>query len=62
MFELKVEQENSRGYGEEIVLYFNNEEFEKMCLLMQMLMKASRDEITFLVREIEEGQVEDDEN
>jgi len=60
MFELLVKQK--RNYKEELILYFEKSQFEEMCNLMQSIMKASKHEVDFLIREIEEGQVEEDED
>lgn len=59
MFELCIVQKIK--YDEEIILYFKEEQFEEMMNVISSMVKHSNSEIRFSFRQIEDGQIEEEE-
>jgi len=60
MFELKIKQKNKGNNYTEDHFYYS-EDLKKLFDLIQLSIELSDEEISYVIREIEEGQDEDDE-
>lgn len=59
MFELVIRQKvKDKGYFEEQIYYSEN--LEDLVQLMKMTSALSRNKVNYLIREIEEGQIENE--
>lgn len=63
MFELTIMQKrllNGHTYDECQVYYFKADDIEEMFNVIETLLKAARNETEYIIREIEEGQIDEE--